>query len=161
MLNLGRRLFASIFLSVMVISLLSLIPAIQEQGENRGDVPAFRSGNTLRLTETNLVDLLSERSTTLRLQRVEWENGNLSLSLSSSEARKKLDRDLLTLIRFLLVDTSNVDRLTMEVEGRSENFSLKASRGDLARDPGMKRASSAMASQYLTEMFRVTNHGGS
>ncbi|SFS94301.1 hypothetical protein [Marininema halotolerans] len=159
MLKLGRRLFASIFLSVMAVSLLSLLPALMEQGAKREDVPAFRSGSAMTLTESNLVDVLSKRPSSLQLKRVEWGEGTLTLFVSSPQEKEPLHRALVTLLRYLLVDTSNVDRLTLEVHGLSENFSVKAKRGDLVRDPGMKRANDENASLYLQKMFQVTNLG--
>ncbi|MFC4078093.1 hypothetical protein [Salinithrix halophila] len=153
--KLARRLFASIFLSVMAAALLSLVPALEEQGRKEPELPVFRPDAPVDLTEHNLVDFLARRPPGLEVRRADWKAGTLNLSLSASGSEERRSRELLTLIRSLLVHTENVNTLRLEVEADVYRFLIDAKRADLDKDPGMKGMNSTSPESYLLRTFRV------
>ena len=158
--RLARRLFASVFLSAMLAALLSTVPALSTLPESTRDEPVFRPVSTVWITEDSLVDFLAGQPISLRILRVSWENGRLSLDLEAGEAmgEDRIHADLFTLIRNSLVKARNVESLRFRVYrfgNRDPWVSVEAGRGDLARDPEMRNGEGWSYRRYLERTFHV------
>lgn len=154
---LARRLFASVFVSLMAAALLSLLPALQGSREGK-DVPAFGSLKQRVLTEETLADFLSGQWEGLRVMHADWDGGDLRLRLKRTEgSRESFYNDMLKMIRGVLVYTSNVDSVTLAVSSETGKalFTVYAARTDLVADPGMKGTKGLTAEEYLKRTFRL------
>lgn len=160
--GLARRLFASVFVSLMAAALLSLLPALGEKaGEGEG-VPAFGPTKQKVLTEETLADFLSGQPEGLRVIHADLERGDLRLRLKRAGGpRESVYQGTLHMIRGALVHTSNVESVTLSVLGADQPLlTVYATRSDLAADPEMKRMKELTAKEYLRQMFRLKGPWG-
>lgn len=160
--GLARRLFVSVFISLMAVSLLSLLPALEGKAGKGEGVPAIGSTQPQVLTEETLADFLSEQPEGLRVIRADLEGGDLQLQLKRAGAsRASVYQGILHMIRGALVHTNNVEAVTLSVLEKDEPLlTVYATRSDLATDQEMKRAKGWTAEEYLRRMFRLTGPWG-
>ncbi|SDC45796.1 hypothetical protein SAMN04488112_10893 [Melghirimyces thermohalophilus] len=161
--GLARRLFASVFISLMAAALLSLLPTLDRQSGAGGETPVFGPMKERVVTDENLADFLLQQPIQLRVVHVEWDQGGVRLDMQQSEGTEAaLYQDLLTLLKGFLVRTSNV--ASVELNAVAANHGTKvtvyAKRSDISQDPGMKQAESMSAQAYLKRTFHTVRHPG-
>ncbi|SMO42502.1 hypothetical protein [Melghirimyces algeriensis] len=155
--GLGRRLFASIFISLMAAGLLSLLPALDSQDQGNGEIPAFHSHTEGSLTQETLVNFLLQQPLHVQLDRVDLEQGRLLIRLKEMNPEEKVYNDILTLLYSSFVEVSNVEFIKLQItltDGR-QGLTLYANRSDLADDPQMQRAKKMSAREYIEQTFRL------
>lgn len=159
--RLPRALLASVFLSVMLASLLSLAPILAKRGS--GSLPVFQTMQPIHLTEGTLVDFLSRQPIHMRFRHVEWERDHLSLDLSASRLTDENYREMYLLIQRTLTQTDNIQSVLLTVYDTSSAvpaplMSVRATRGDLREKPAAQYEPGRFYRQYLERLFEVKQY---
>ncbi|SEN27836.1 hypothetical protein [Lihuaxuella thermophila] len=162
---LAKRLFATVFLSVLLASLLSLIPMLEQHGDENSELPVFEPATEKKLSENQLVDFLLSQSLRMQLKRVDWKNeGSLFLELEQTPgmSQEAMYRELFRIVKNCLVETENIQIVRLYVHGANVNdFLLEAGRKQIAGDPQMKNINHWTDKKYLEEMFEITRFSSS
>jgi hypothetical protein len=154
----ARRLFASVFVSVLLAALLSMLPLL-EQMETQEEVPAFGSHRPIRLTSENLVDFLLAEEARWDWKRVDWNGKRLEWDASWNGTNEDiLIEDLYHLTQSAFVVTSNVQEIdaSFHLEGTDQHLVFRASRRQLGEDTHMENPSGLSPRQYLEQRFYLT-----
>ncbi|PTM58677.1 hypothetical protein [Desmospora activa] len=156
--GIARRLFASVFVSVLLAALLSMLPLL-DQVNTEKEVPAFGPSGDDRLEAGNLVDFLVKEGEGWEWERADWNDGRLELvgrwSGSSSDG---VYEDLFRLTRSALVYTANVEELHVSatVGDSTKILVLRASRQQLGHDTQMENGTGFTPQEYLQRNFHLT-----
>lgn len=156
--QLARHLFASVFISVMIAALLSLVPSLDYRLLPDREIPAFQPFRERVVTESTLVSFLSGHAKVMRILQADVKEGRLWLSLSVSDtvSENRVYEEMVHVIRNALIYTDNITLVRMDVQftGNRKLF-VEAQKEDLARDPGMKNRRNLPPEKYLQEQFHL------
>jgi hypothetical protein len=161
---LAQRLLGTVFLSVLLASLLSLIPMLSQHGHENSELAVFQPETEKKLSENQLVDFLLSQSLQMQLKRAEWNKGSLFLELEQTPgmSQEAMYRELFRIVKNCLVETENIQTVRLYVHGANFNdFLLEAGRKQIAKDPQMKNINHLSDKKYLEEMFEVTKFSSS
>ncbi|QKG84322.1 hypothetical protein GXN76_07435 [Kroppenstedtia pulmonis] len=154
--QLARHLFASVFISVMIAALLSLVPSLDQRALPDREIPVFHPFRERVVTESTLVSFLSGHAKVMRIIQADVKEGRLWLSLSVPEtvSKNRVYEEMLHVIRNALIYTDNITQVRMDVQltGDQKLF-VEAKKEDLAQDPGMKNSRNLPPKKYLQEQF--------
>ncbi|MDR6224507.1 hypothetical protein [Desmospora profundinema] len=153
----ARRLFASIFVSVLLAALLSLLPLMEQKGAGE-EVPAFGSPGERRLAADNMVDFLLGEGGSWDWERADWNEGRLELAaIWRGSDPDGVYKDLFRLTQSALVHTSNVQELQVSVVIRNSPriLVLRASRQQLGNDSRMENRAGFSPREYLERRFHL------
>lgn len=112
--KLAVRMAAALALSLGIAWGLSWLP----QGGSGATNPVFNPGGTVQLSETNLVDALSNLTLDLEIARVNMQQAVLSVDLFLPEGvsgARFVYHDLYELLRFSWTGTANVNHLVVRI----------------------------------------------
>ncbi len=162
------RILAVLCISIGLAMLLSFLPQLDvlEQWQNR-NLPVFNNTRLHQLSDQNLVDSITNIPLHLEISRVEWNNRDLSLDLSTiiDEGHNAVVfEDLRELIDFCLLETSNVKRVFIRIltteeapEEKQLLIAAEARREDLTlQDLRKVKKDKPTAENYLNSEFSMT-----
>lgn len=129
--RIGKPLLTACVAVFAAILILSWLPhAAWQNTSTRNEVAVFRSTPAVRLTNSNLVDVLVGIQLKERVDRVEWNNAILSIDMkvNTLDGRPSLwFADIEKLLRVAFLQLENVKRVLIRMlEDRSEGTVLLA-----------------------------------
>lgn len=129
--NIGKPLLTACMTAVAVTLLFTWLPhAAWQHTANPGEVAVFHATPAVRLTNSNLVDVLIAIQLNERLSKAEWSNGILSVDMrvSASGGRPSLwFADVEKLVRVSFLQLENVKRVLIRiVEEKPDGAALLA-----------------------------------
>ncbi|MDQ8735460.1 hypothetical protein [Paenibacillus sp. LHD-38] len=129
--KIGKPLFAACATALAVTLLFTWLPhTVWQNTVNRDEVAVFRASPAVRLTNSNLVDVLVAIQLNERLKKADWSNGVLSVDMlvSTSGGRPALwFADVEKLVRVSFLQLENVKRILIRmVEERTDGPALLA-----------------------------------
>lgn len=117
--NIGKPLLTACVTAVAVTLLFTWVPhAAWQQKANSREVAVFHSTPAVRLTNSNLVDVLIAIQLNERLNKAEWSNGILSVDMrvSTSTGRPSVwFTDVEKLVRVSFMQLENVKRVLIRI----------------------------------------------
>ncbi|HEY0828215.1 MAG TPA: hypothetical protein VGE40_08970 [Bacilli bacterium] len=162
------RIIAASCISIVLAMLLSFLPQLDvlEQWQNR-NISVFNNTKLPQLSNQNLVDHLINIPLHVHVSKVEWNNHDLSLDLSTPinlGHHAVIFGDLRELIDFSLLETSNVKRVfirllaTDEASGKKQLLiAAEARREDLTlKELRRVKKDKPTAENYLNSEFSMT-----
>ncbi|MBA4495606.1 hypothetical protein ACFO25_02765 [Paenactinomyces guangxiensis] len=156
---LARRMFATIFLSVLLVSLLSLIPMLSHQRNSDSEFPVFQQDGEKKLYREHLVDFLLSQSVQMEIKRVDLNQGALYVEMVQAPHLNEegMYREVFQIIKNSLVGTDNIQTIRLYIHNPDRtSFMVEAKRQHIQKDPRMKNARGLPLKQYLEEMFEIT-----
>lgn len=155
-----RRLLATVFLSVLLASLLSLVPMIaKNEGADKKEVSVFQPITIKKLSKEVLVDYVMGLSLQMDMQKMDWEQDSLYLEMNRPDhlSDEKMYQELFRVIHNSLVEVENIQEVQLVVhQSGTPPLMIEAKREDLHRDPDMKNETGLTDREYLEQMFNVT-----
>ncbi|MBB3154393.1 hypothetical protein FHS16_004475 [Paenibacillus endophyticus] len=123
--KIGKPLLAAIAAALAVTLLFTWLPhASWQQGDKRGDVAVFRVSSAVRLTNSNLVDVLVAVKLNERLEKAEWSNGILSLDMRVDPISGRPSlwfEDVEKLVRVSFLQLENVKRVLIRMVEKQQD----------------------------------------
>lgn len=156
--GIAYRLFASVFVSVLLAALLSMLPLLKQMKAEEG-VPVVGQPGEYQLEAGNLVDFLLAEGEGWNWERADWNDGRLELvGMWNGSDTDGVYEDLFHLIRSTLVYTANVEELRVNATMRNTTklLVLQASRQQLKNDVRMENRPGLSPQEYLERRFYLT-----
>ncbi|OBZ17795.1 hypothetical protein [Bacillus sp. FJAT-26390] len=123
--KIGKPLLTACVSVLAVTLLLTWLPHMaSKRSANDHDIAVFRASPAVRLTNSNLVDVLVAISLSERLNKAEWSNGILSVDLrvSTSKGRPAVwFADVEKLVRVSFLQLENVKRVLIRIVEEKES----------------------------------------
>ncbi|WP_053376667.1 hypothetical protein [Paenibacillus sp. FJAT-27812] len=123
--NIGKPLLTACVSVLAVTLFLTWLPHMaSKRSANDHDIAVFRASPAVRLTNSNLVDVLVAISLSERLNKAEWSNGILSVDLrvSTSKGRPTVwFADVEKLVRVSFLQLENVKRVLIRIVEEKES----------------------------------------
>ncbi|RCW51116.1 hypothetical protein [Paenibacillus prosopidis] len=129
--HIGKPLLTACLTVLAVTLLLTWLPHLTSQNlPNRSEVAVFRSTPAVRLTNSNLVDVLVGIQLNERLDKAEWSNAVLSVDMRVKTGAGRPSAwfaDVEKLLRLSFLQLENVKRVLIRiVEDRPDGTALLA-----------------------------------
>ncbi|MBD1371627.1 hypothetical protein IC620_04550 [Hazenella sp. IB182357] len=158
MIQIGKRIAATMFVSVLLVLLLSLVPVLQSSSQLEGDLPVFKKSEDKVITMQNLVDFLMSLSLTGDLKTADWTERALYLELTYPEQtiKEKQWTDLRHLVQSAFVEKENIETIFVTIYQRNEvQMSFEADKSAIDKQVLMKNMETDNIEPFLRKYFQL------
>jgi hypothetical protein len=151
------RMLMAIFAATFLAACVSVFPLFYHKKENeKREIPVFKPSSK-RLDEEHLVDFIAGRHLQLSVKKVDLKRDFLFLELSQESVKDQIMyQEILALLRASFTETENIDKVRLFVHRNDgADFLLTATREDLKKDLGLRKAKNQPPEDYIKSMFHV------
>ncbi|CAM2801989.1 hypothetical protein PASE110613_01430 [Paenibacillus sediminis] len=160
---------AACIITFGLVGIMTLVSALHTRTTiARSEYAVFSAQKPINLTETNLVDYLSELPLTLHIRSVDWQSSILAVDLEVTNPEvvpKEIYNNMYEIIHFSIDKSANVNRLMIRFVAKdnwtgAKHLLLAADvrRGDFSSDAldELRSIKSSSLSENITRTFHVS-----